>query len=359
MKPIKPEKPLTANEVVKFLQSKYQTVSATGTEPKEISEVCTIDNTAATECSLTFIRSKDVRQISKSISSSTAGVFLISSQAESFVAPTGKWIITVPEPQIAYVELLEKFFLDREISFLPQAIHPSAIIDDTAKISADAKIGAYVVIGANCVIDSAVIIHPHVVLYHNVHIKSNAILHSHAVIREHCTVGNDCIVQPGAVIGSDGFGYVQDPKLGLRAVPQIGTVEISDRVEIGSNTCIDRATFGVTRIGAGTKLDNLVQIGHNVDIGKHSVVCGQVGIGGSSKIGDGVVLGGQAGVGDHMKIASGVRVGGAGVVISHVEEAGDYMGYPVQTAFKWRRSLAAQSALPEFFKSLRKKKTEE
>lgn len=359
MKPIKPETPLKPKDIIEFLKSIYPTVSTAGTEPKQISEVCTMDSVAANTTSLTFIRSKDARQINKNVSTSPAGAFLISSQAESFTPPAGKWIIILAEPQIAYIELLEKFFLDKETNFLPQAIHPTAIIDSSAQISKDAKIGAYVVIGANCIIENSVTIHPHVVLYHDVQIKSNVTLHSHAVIREHSVIGKDCIIQPGAVIGSDGFGYVQDPKVGLRPVPQIGIVELSDRVEVGSNSCIDRATFGVTRIGAGTKLDNLVQIGHNVEIGKHTVVCGQVGIGGSSKIGDGVVLGGQAGVGDHMKIASGVRVGGAGVVISHVEEAGDYMGYPVQTAFKWRRSLAAQLALPEVLKGLRKKKGEE
>jgi UDP-3-O-[3-hydroxymyristoyl] glucosamine N-acyltransferase len=272
------------------------------------------------------------------------------------LAPEGKWILIVPDPQIAYVDILENYFLDREDSFLPSGIHSTAAIDSSANVSPDAKIGAYVVIGANCLVESGVTLHPHVVLYHNVTVKSGAILHAHAVIREHSIIGQSCTIQAGAVIGSDGFGYIQDPKVGIRPVPQVGTVEISDLVDIGSNTCVDRAASGVTRIGKGTKLDNLVQIGHNVEVGNNSIICGQVGIGGSSKIGDGVVLGGQSGIGDHLKITSGVRIGGAGVVISSVEQPGDYMGYPVQSAFKWRRALAAQLALPDFFKNLRKKK---
>lgn len=357
MKQITPTSQLTADKLVNFLKTLYPNLVVVGSAPTHVETICPTDNNIdASPNSLSFIRSKDSHQINKTIAASNSGSFLVSEKSPDFEPPSGKWILRVPEPQIAYIEILENFFLDREESYLPQNIHSTAIIDKSAMVAADAKIGAYVVIGANCVIESEVTIHPHVVLYQNVKIGTNATLHAHSIIREHSVIGRNCIIQPGAVLGGDGFGYVQDAKVGLRSVPQVGTVELADNVDIGCNTCIDRAASGVTQIGTGTKIDNQVQIGHHVNIGAHCVICGQVGIGGSTKIGNGVVLGGKVGVADHMKIVSGARIGAAGIVISHVEEPGDYMGYPVQIAFKWRRILAAQLTLPEFFKSLRKKK---
>ena len=344
----------STQSIVDFLSSIYPNISTAGKQQSEISEVCPLDSEDAKLSSLSFVRAKDLSQALKAINTSKSGTFLIAGDPKGIPNNIEKFIICVPEPQIAYIQVLEKFFLDPEENLKPSGIHPSAVIDPTAKIAKDAVIAAYCVIGANCFVDSQAVLHPHVVLYHDVIIGAKSVVHAHAIIREHSKIGNNCCVQPGAVIGSDGFGYVADPKMGLRTVPQIGTVELSDGVDVGSNACIDRAAAGKTKIGLGTKLDNLVQIGHNVEIGKHSVICGQVGIGGSSQIGDGVVLAGQVGVGDHMKIASGVRVGGAGVVISHVEEPGDYMGYPVQPAFQWRRILAAQQRLPEMLRSFLK-----
>lgn len=355
MKTIQPSQILKADQLLDFIKSFEPTLEVSGTAPDSFKLVCPPDSPEANPQSLSFIRSTDSHQISKAINQSSSGTFLISNKSKSFEAPAGKLILRVKQPHVAYVRIMEKYFLDREERFLPQNIHSTAVIDPSAEIAANVKIGAYVVIGADCVIEENVVIFPHVVMYQNVSVGANSTIHAHCVIREHSEIGKNCCIQPGAVIGSDGFGYVQDSQIGLRPVPQVGIVEIADGVDIGSNSCLDRAAAGVTKIGLGTKVDNLVQIGHNVEVGSHSIVCGQAGIGGSSKIGDQVVLGGKVGVGDHMKIASGVRIGGAGIVISHVTEPGDYMGYPVQPAFKWRRSLAAQLALPEFMKSLRKK----
>jgi UDP-3-O-[3-hydroxymyristoyl] glucosamine N-acyltransferase len=139
------------------------------------------------------------------------------------------------------------------------------------------------------------------------------------------------------VIGADGFGYIPNPPRGLRKVPQVGSVKIGSDVEIGAHTCIDRGAFGSTTIGHGTKIDNLVQIGHNVSIGSHCLVCGQAAIGGSTKIRDGVVVGGAASIADHLELVSGVRLGGRSGVTTSLLEPGDYMGFPAVKATDWRR----------------------
>jgi UDP-3-O-[3-hydroxymyristoyl] glucosamine N-acyltransferase len=156
-------------------------------------------------------------------------------------------------------------------------------------------------------------------------------------------IGKHCIIHNGVVIGADGFGYLtsldKTTELKIEKLVHCGSVMIEDFVEIGANTCIDRATYGITKIGKDTKIDNLVQIGHNVKIGEHTLICGQVGLAGSSKIGDRVVLAGKVGVTDHVEIGDDIRVGAAAVVTSKIDQAGDYMGQPARRAHKWRRQM--------------------
>ena len=178
-------------------------------------------------------------------------------------------------------------------------------------------------------------------------------VHSGACIREGCEIGDYGIIQNGAVVGSEGFGYVPDLELGLRHVPQTGNVKLEARVDIGANTCIDRGTAGDTHIHLGSKLDNLVQVGHNVSIGSHSILCGQVGIAGSVNIGEQVVLGGNSGVADHVDIVSGVRVAAKSGVIADIDEKGDYIGFPAQKASTWRRQLVNLKNLPKILKELK------
>jgi len=202
-----------------------------------------------------------------------------------------------------------------------------------------------------------VVIHPHVTVYPGVRVGARSVLHAGVVIREDCIIGEDNVLQPGAVIGADGFGYIPDPTFGLRPVPQVGHVVLAERVEVGANSCIDRATLGVTAVDTGTKIDNHVQVGHNTKIGKNSILCGMVGIAGSAHIGSNVTLAGYVGVGDHVSIVDNVRVGAKGGVSSDIREPGDWCGYPVVKGHRWRMQCAALEQLPELmrdFKKLRK-----
>jgi UDP-3-O-[3-hydroxymyristoyl] glucosamine N-acyltransferase len=243
-------------------------------------------------------------------------------------------LIPVDNPQAVFVEIISKFFEPEKVQLYA---HQSAIIDPTATIGFDVSIGANCVVGAGVTIGDGAILHSGVTLYRDVQIGAKTELHSGVVIREGCRVGSNCIIHNNTVIGADGFGYLSDTQRGLVKVPQVGVVAIDDYVEIGAGTAIDRATVGATVIGAHTKIDNHVQIGHNVVIGSHCLLCAQVGVAGSATIGNGVVLGGGTGVADHVTIVSGVRVGGHSGVTSSLEEPGDYMGMPIMKASAYRR----------------------
>jgi UDP-3-O-[3-hydroxymyristoyl] glucosamine N-acyltransferase len=351
MKAIKPSSPPTLEQIKSVLGE----VEISGTGPDKISFACGLDHPEISEGCLTFLRSFEASKVLQAINSSKASFFLISNKTPTFQIPDNKYIIKSNNPNLDFVRVIEAFFLDREQKFLPQDIHPTAIVDSTARLSKDTRIGAYAIIGANVCIADNVCIHPHAVIYHDVKIGNNCIIHAHSVIREHSDIGNNCIIQAGSVIGADGFGYVLDQQRGqLKLVPQLGSVKLEDNVEVGANTCIDRATAGYTIIGTGTKIDNLVQVGHNVTIGRSSLLCGQVGVGGSTVIGDGVILGGQVGVGDHMNVASSARVGGGSAVTISLDKAGDYTGSPAMPAFGFRRILSAQKQLPELIKKLKR-----
>jgi UDP-3-O-[3-hydroxymyristoyl] glucosamine N-acyltransferase len=166
-------------------------------------------------------------------------------------------------------------------------------------------------------------------------------LHSGVSLREGTVLGSHVTVHNNTVIGGDGFGYVPDPSVGLRKVPHVGNVIIEDQVEIGANTSIDRGALGSTKIGFGTKIDNQVQIGHNVTIGKFCIICGQTGIAGSVTIGDRCVFGGGSGAADHVSICSGVRLGGRTGATGNINEPGDYLGFPALAASQWKRAQAA------------------
>lgn len=350
MKITKPAVPPKFDDILAFLGE----AKINGDTPETVGLALGLDNPEISSDCLTFVRSKDAIKVGKTVLESKARVYLIPDKTPDFDIPEGKCVLRVRDPNSSFIKIQKKYFIDPETNYYPQGIHLTALVDKSARVSDSAQIGAYVVIGPNCIIESRAIIHSHVVLYHNVQISEDCIIHAHAVIREHSVIGKNCIVQAGAVIGSEGFGYTLDPKLGLELVPQLGHVKIGDRVEIGANTCIDRATSGQTSVGSGTKIDNLVQLGHNVEIGSNAVLCGQAGIGGSTKVADGVVLGGKVGVADHVNIGSSIRVGGGASVTHDLKEPGDYMGNPACPAFSWRKITLAQKRLPELLKAFKK-----
>jgi UDP-3-O-[3-hydroxymyristoyl] glucosamine N-acyltransferase len=208
-------------------------------------------------------------------------------------------------------------------------------------------------VGARVRIGARTVIHPHVVLYPDVQVGEDCLLHSGVQVRERCRLGHRVIVQNGAVIGADGFGFAKDAEGRYEKIPQIGTVVIDDDVEIGALTAVDRAALAETRIGRGTKIDNLVQIGHSVTIGRDTVIAGQVGIAGSTKIGDRVVLAGQVGVVGHIAIGDGVIVTAQTGVPGDVAPGAIISGSPAIENRTWLRSIAVFAKLPELSRRVR------
>jgi len=270
------------------------------------------------------------------------------------VAP-GRNLVRARDPYLAFVKASALFHPPRAAApgVDPRAVvHPSARVDPSAEVMALAFVGAGAVVGARTVLC------PGVVLGEGARVGDDCLLYPNAVLREGCSLGNRVILQPGCVIGADGFGFAFDPEgegQGPRHLkfPQAGVVVVEDDVELGANTCIDRATMGVTRIGRGTKVDNLVQLGHNVEVGPLSIVCGQVGVAGSTKLGMGVVLGGQVGLVGHLHIGDGAKFSAQSGVMHDVEPGAVLGGSPARPYAEWMKLEAALGRLPELLKRVR------
>lgn len=259
--------------------------------------------------------------------------------------------LVVAHPMAAMVRLAE--IMRFQPSF-GNGIHPTAVISDSAIISDNVRIGPLCVIGDNCKIAAGCILHANVTLYPNVELGQECEIHAGVVIRENVILGQDCLIQAGAVIGGEGFGYIPDRNLGHRRIPHMGAVRLGDRVDLGANASVDRGTLGDTIIGEASKLDSLVQVGHNNKLGKRVLVCAMSGIGGSGSIGDDSVVGGHVGIADHIKIGSKVRLGGKTGVSSNVEEPGDYIGsFYAEPAKQYWRQLAAIKSLPVLIREFR------
>ncbi len=229
----------------------------------------------------------------------------------------------------------------------PPGVAPTAIVDPSAEVDPSAWIGPYVVIDAGSRIGASVAVHPFVAIGRDCTVGEGAILYPHAVLYDGTEIGAASIVHSGAVIGSDGFGYATHGGVHHK-VPQVGRAVVEAEVEIGANATIDRATLGETRIGRGTKVDNLVQVGHNVKVGERSILCGQAGIAGSTELGRYVVLAGQAGVSGHLEVADGTQVAAKSAVLHSAEVKGQQIGgIPAVPITEWRRQAAATARLPE------------
>lgn len=260
----------------------------------------------------------------------------------------GRNLIRVDQPRLAFAGALALF---HPVPHPPRGVHPSAVVESSAEVDATATVAAFCYIGAGARIGARAVLHSHVHVGAGVAIGADALLHPGAIVLERVTLGERVIVNSGAVIGSDGFGYVFDGRA-HRKIPQVGTVEIGDDVEIGAGTTVDRATTGTTRIGRGTKIDNLVQIGHNVCIGEQAIIVAQVGISGSVTVGDGAVLAGQAGVADHAVVGAGARVGAQAGVIKHVEAGATVAGFGPQLHRDFLKSQAVFEQLPHLRRRL-------
>ena len=297
---------------------------------------------------LSFLQATRLEEASRRLSETQACAVLVADSLTSLQSDTAT-LIRVRDPLGSLLSLIPQFFSP---SPLPEGIHATAVIDPSARIEDDVSIGPYAVIGPLVRIEAGSRLYSHVVVYPGAHIGARAVLHAGAIIREGCVIGPDCVIQNGAIIGADGFGYISDREIGLKTIPQVGNVTLAARVDVGANACIDRATLGSTRIGRSTKIDNLVQIGHNVTIGETSVVCGHTGIAGSCSIGSRVTVAGAVGIRDHTTIGDDIRIGGGSMVFGNLTERGDYLGYPAQPALEWKRQIAALRRLPTLIRQL-------
>ena len=232
-----------------------------------------------------------------------------------------------------------------------QGVSPLASIAESAKIGKNVYIGPFTCIEDGAEIGDNVCIHPQATIGSNVKIGMNTIIYPHVTIYQDCRIGNNCILHAGAVIGADGFGFAPGAD-GYEKIPQIGIVELEDNVEIGANTCIDRATMGHTLIKQGVKLDNLIQVAHNVEIGKHTVMASQVGIAGSAKIGEWCMFGGQVGVAGHIKVGDHVNVGAQSGIPGNTKSNTTLMGYPAIDPKQFARSAAIYKKLPDMYVEL-------
>ncbi len=229
-----------------------------------------------------------------------------------------------------------------------KGIHATAIIEGTAKVGADVFIGPYAYIGENCVIGDGCSVYPHVYIGDNTKLGNNCTINPGVKIYHDCLIGEGCIIHAGSVIGSDGFGFAPQSDTEFMKIPQLGNVVLEDHVEIGANVAIDRATMGSTIIHKGVKLDNLIQIAHNVEVGENSVMAAQTGISGSTKVGKNCMFGGQVGLAGHLKIANGTKIGAQGGILGDIkEENTTILGSPAIELKQYLRSSVIFKKLPE------------
>ena len=308
-------------------------------------ETCRVDGLAPLEAAgadkITFLANP---KYASKVADTGAGAVLMAPGGESY----GRNVIEVPNPYLAFAKLLTLFYVQPH---RPRGVMPETCIGIGVSLGEDISIYPGAIVGDDVSLGDRCVIHPGVVIYDGVTIGDDTTIHANAVVRERCRIGSRCVIQPGAVIGSDGFGYAPDGS-GYYPIPQIGIVVLEDDVEIGANTCIDRAALEVTLIRRGTKLDNLVQVAHNCQIGEDCMIVSQVGISGSAKIGNHVTLAGQVGVAGHLTIGDNVIVGAQSGVPGSLPANAGYSGTPVLPHKDWLKSMAVVANLPGLRKTV-------
>ena len=280
----------------------------------------------------------------------TGASVVLMTESIAFDGETNATLIRVENARAAMGQLLA--LVAKAMNPAKQGIEQPSFVSEGVAVPEDAYVGAFAYIGKNVQLGKGVQIYPHTYIGDNVKIGDHTILYSGVKIYYNCQVGNDCILHAGVVVGSDGFGFEPDAKGVNQKLPQIGNVIIEDDVEIGANTTIDRAMMGSTIVRRNAKIDNLVQIGHNVEVGASDFLCAQVGIAGSSKIGSHCILAGQVGVAGHLEIADNCVFGAQSGIPSSVRKPGMYQGSPIIDAMNWRRSVVGFKQLPELMKKI-------
>ncbi|MDQ3180404.1 MAG: UDP-3-O-(3-hydroxymyristoyl)glucosamine N-acyltransferase [Acidobacteriota bacterium] len=302
---------------------------------------------AAQSGEISFVEKND---LSETAQTTNADCLII---PENFNGKLSCSYIKVKNPKLAFAKVAEKLHAPNE----RVGIHKTAVIASTAEICANVFIGAFVKIGENSSVAGGSQICDGVKIGDNVTIGKRSIVYPNCVIYDNVSIGKNVVFHAGVVVGADGFGFVRDAEERYVKFPQIGTVVIEDEVEIGANSCIDRGALGETRISKGTKIDNLVQIAHNVQIGERVIIASQTGISGSTIIEDDCVIGGQVGMGDHARVKTGAIIGSqAGVLPGKIVRAGVWWGTPVQLLDEYKRQNAHVKGLERLHKEVKKLK---
>lgn len=312
----------------------------------EISGVAGIDEARSGE--LTFLVNRKYR----SVLSETKASAIIVSRDEAAVPIAA---LRSANPYLDFARAIELFHPAPEYA---PGIHTTAVVAKSAKIGPNAHVGPYCFVDDDVVIGRNAMLHSFVAIYRGARIGDDFFAHSHACVREGCRIGNRVLLQNGVVVGSDGFGFARDANGRWRKMRQAGGCVIEDDVEIQAHSAIDRATIGETHVGRGTKIDNLVQVGHACKVGEDTLLCGQVGLAGTTKVGNKCILAGQVGAAGHLTIGDGAVLTAQSGVPTDVPADAIYSGYPAMPNLDWRKSVAVFNRLPELQRELRELREE-
>lgn len=331
---------MTVGEIARFLEA-----SVEGDAALEIARVQSLEDAGSSDISFA-----EGRRAEKKLQQTRAGCLLVSKDFESRGGPA---LIRVASPRASFARVIALFHPKRSAN---PGIDPAARVAPSARLGQGVSIGPMAVVGENAVIGARTVVGAGSVIGDDVKVGEDSLLHAGVTLYAGVRVGARAILHSGCVIGADGFGFVFDGSR-YEKFPQVGTVEIGDDVEIGANSCVDRAALGATRIGDGTKLDNMVHIGHNCRIGRHVVIAAQTGLSGGVEVGDYAVVGGQVGIGDKARIESKAVLGsGCGVLTSKIVRAGEPVwGTPARPLKQYLERLAVFDRLPKVIKRLERK----
>ena len=322
----------------------YLGAEIVGNQHLTVSGVAETENAKADD--LVFISD---RKFFSKLENTKSQIIIVSEKFE-----TAKTLLIVKNPKLAFAKVLE---LVKRPEELKPGIDTRSWIEKGAEVHPTSMIYPFVTVRKGAKVGERVILYPGVYVGQDVVIEEDCVLYPQATIFPGTKIGKRVIVHAGAVVGDDGFGYVWDGEKHYK-VPQVGNVVIENDVEVGSNTCIDRGAIDETRVGEGTKIDNLVQVGHNGKIGKHCILCGQVGLAGSVTIGEGAILGGKTGVADYVNIGALAQIGGGAVVLTKIEPNSKNLGYPAMDIKNFFKLFRLWKKLPEIYNTLKKHEAE-